>query len=49
LMLLAGFIVIFAGGALLLWTSDIADLITGQIMRRLFRGSGGPYTTIQRD
>ena len=49
LILLAGFIVILAGGALLLWISDIANLISGQIMKRLFRGSGGPYPTIQRD
>ena len=49
LMLLAGFIVILAGGALLLWTSDISNLITGKIMRRLSRGAGEPYTTIQQD
>ena len=49
LMLLAGFIVILAGGALLLWTSDISNLITGKIMRRLSQGAGEPYTTIQQD
>ena len=48
-MLLAGLIVILAGGVLLLWASDIANLISSQIMRRLFREPGRPHTTIHRD
>ncbi len=48
-MLLAGFVVILAGAAMLLWAGDIAKLANDQISKRVFRGKGRMEYAVYQD
>ena len=48
-MLLAGLVGIVAGAAMLLWTGDIAKLVTGQVSKRVFRGRGRMDYAVYQD
>ena len=48
-MMLAGFVVIVAGAAMLLWSGDIAKLASDQISKRVFRGKGRMDYAVYQD
>ncbi len=48
-MLLAGFVVIVAGAAMLLWSGDIAKLASDQISKRVFRGKARMDYAVYQD